>query len=139
MSGPRPTLPSAAAAVGLLLAGLTGCSVEGPGSDGARAAAVNFHRLLTAGNGERACRLLSERAVEDVRGPDDRACATALTSLPIRPVAAVRSTSVYGHSALVVFDADAVFLASFDDGWRVTAAGCSPRQDQPYDCAFEAG
>jgi hypothetical protein len=29
---------------------------------------------------------------------------------------------------------DTVFLARFDGGWRVMAADCSPRAEQPYEC-----
>ena len=29
---------------------------------------------------------------------------------------------------------DTLFLHDFPDGWRVTGAGCHPRNDQVYDC-----
>ena len=47
---------------------------------------------------------------------------------------------VAGHSAQVRYSGDTVFLARFDDGWRVTAAGCrrvSTDPAVPYDCAVD--
>ena len=34
---------------------------------------------------------------------------------------------------------DTVFLATFPGGWRVVAAGCTPRGDRPYDCTVAGG
>jgi hypothetical protein len=48
----------------------------------------------------------------------------------------VRTVDVYGDQARVVFARDTVFLASFSAGWRITAAGCVFRGDQPYDCVI---
>ena len=36
-------------------------------------------------------------------------------------------------------DKDTLFLARFDQGWRVTAAGCTPHGDLPYDCTVKGG
>jgi hypothetical protein len=41
--------------------------------------------------------------------------------------------------AIVELDADTVFLARFDAGWRVTAAHCAPRVNAPYDCQIKRG
>jgi hypothetical protein len=37
----------------------------------------------------------------------------------------------------VRLDKDVVFLARYDDGWRVTAAGCVPRPGRPFDCTIK--
>ena len=45
--------------------------------------------------------------------------------------------AVAGHSAQVRYAQETVFLSLFDDGWRVTAAGCSRTSTDPsvpYDC-----
>ena len=48
------------------------------------------------------------------------------------PVAThIRRVDVYGQDAIVRLDRDVVFLARFDDGWRVTAAGCTPARTAP--------
>jgi hypothetical protein len=50
----------------------------------------------------------------------------------------VRSTQVWGGEAQVTLATQVLFLAEFRDGWHVTAAGCSPRPDQPYACTVKA-
>ncbi|MEV5886330.1 hypothetical protein AB0L74_27060 [Streptomyces sp. NPDC052020] len=52
---------------------------------------------------------------------------------------AVRTVDVYGGQARVVLGHDTVFLARFPAGWKVTAAGCRPRADQPYQCEIKGG
>ena len=32
---------------------------------------------------------------------------------------------------------DTVFLLRFPDGWRVSAAGCTPQGEAPYDCEVQ--
>ena len=58
------------------------------------------------------------------------------------PAGAGSSVTVAGHSAQVRYADDTVFLARFDDGWRVTAAGCervSSDDAVPYDCVVDGG
>jgi hypothetical protein len=49
----------------------------------------------------------------------------------------VTGTDVYGQWAQVRLTGDTVFLAVFPDGWRVVAAGCTPRPERPYDCVLK--
>ena len=51
----------------------------------------------------------------------------------------VQDTQAFGRGAQVLMDDDAVFLALFDDRWLITAAGCTPRGDLPYDCTLKGG
>lgn len=132
-----PAVPAAGGLCAALLLG--GCSAGAGDVAQARAAAAEFHRLLSAGDPAGACRLLTPRAEEDVRGPDDDQCPSALAALPIPEASRPVATSAWGRSAMVTFAADTVFVARFADGWRVTAAGCTQRADQPFDCAFQGG
>ena len=50
----------------------------------------------------------------------------------------VEDVHVAGRQAQVVTATDTVFLALSGDAWVVTAAGCTPRDDRPYDCEVEA-
>ena len=36
-------------------------------------------------------------------------------------------------------DGDVVFLSMFGNRWLITAAGCQPRGDRPYDCTLKGG
>ncbi|MFB7172425.1 hypothetical protein ACFCYM_16585 [Streptomyces sp. NPDC056254] len=53
--------------------------------------------------------------------------------------AALGTTEVYGRMALVRAEGDALFLSLFTGGWRVVAAGCTPRGDAPYRCLVKGG
>ena len=78
------------------------------------------------------------RAVEE----DGTPCAQALAEAGLAPAGAGGSVTVAGHSAQVRYADDTVFLARFDDGWRVTAAGCervSSDDAVPYDCVVDGG
>jgi len=47
-------------------------------------------------------------------------------------------TQVYGTAALIRFTNDAVFVARFQGGWKVTAAGCTRIPQRPLDEAPSA-
>jgi hypothetical protein len=132
-SGLRPAL-----ALGLAVTlGLAGCGAPVE-RQGAGAAADRFEADVQA-DPAAACALLAPRTLQSVE-KDGTSCAQALPGEDL-PMPGDRNTvSVAGHSAQVRFAEDTVFLALFDDGWRVTAAGCSRTSDDPatpYDCTIE--
>jgi hypothetical protein len=49
----------------------------------------------------------------------------------------VLQTSVWGDEAQVRLSGDTLFLTRTGGGWKVTAAGCTPNGDLPYDCRVE--
>lgn len=86
-----------------------------------------------------ACGRLAPRALEAVE-EDGADCPVALADVGLPEAGARVSVVVAGHSAQVRYSGDTVFLARFDDGWRVTAAGCrrvSTDPAVPYDCAVD--
>ncbi|KGN41498.1 hypothetical protein, partial [Knoellia aerolata] len=85
-----------------------------------------------------ACDLLAPATLEVLRSDGDD-CAAALAEVAPDDLAGAEPTAeVYGRDAIVRWGGETVFLARFDDGWRVTAAGCRPRGDDlPYDCSVE--
>ena len=50
-----------------------------------------------------------------------------------------RNQLVDGQWARVRLSDDTVFLGMFAGGWRVVAAGCTPRGERPYDCTVAGG
>jgi hypothetical protein len=116
------------AGVGVALAALCGCSAADTSS--AQEAAQRFEAAL-AGGGAPACALLAPRA-RDGLGPAGCGTGSPVAALPRVPVA---STVVWGDEAQARTPADTLFLHDFPDGWRVTGAGCHPRNEQVYDCA----
>jgi len=66
------------------------------------------------------------------------ALSAALTLIAMAPVGTkVAEVEVYGKDAIVHLDNDVLFVARFDEGWRVTAAGCTPRPDRPFTCTIK--
>lgn len=123
-------------AAGALLV-LAGCAGQGsvedrPASD----AAEHFTRAVRS-DPAAACGLLAPQTrvkLEDEQGP----CRTSLPESKVpQDAGSVREVKVYGKDAVAYLERDTVFLARFDDGWRVTAAGCTPNGDRPYDCDVE--
>lgn len=98
----------------------------------------SFQQALRSDPGE-ACALLAPASRQEVQDAAQSDCATALQDAGLPDSGAVRAIDIAGHSARVVLDTDTVFLALFDDGWRITAAGCTPAADDalPYDCTVK--
>jgi len=119
------------AAVGLMV--LAGCT--GPGADQAGDVAQSFAQLATSDTAQ-ACELLSGNTREAVEKAAKKPCPDALTNDDLPGESSVRLVDVYGHDARVTLDNDVVFLARFPEGWKVTAAGCTPgsSEDEPFDC-----
>lgn len=114
---------------------LAGCG--GSTQDAAAAAAADaFVDAVAARNGGAACALLTDRARESVES-FGRVCAQVVTQLPADP-GPVEKVEVWGDAAQVRFAGEVLFLSRFDDGWRIHAAGCTPRPgDAPYRCELE--
>ena len=88
----------------------------------------------------RACELLAPKTVEHLEEDGDGDCAKGLADAAPPPPGGVVGATVAGRSAQVVLGDQVVFLARFDAGWRVTAAGCERESSDdavPYHCTVE--
>ena len=116
---------------------LTACSsVEEPE---ARRVATEFARLAGT-DPTAACALLAPRTLQQVTEDGDGDCAEGLKSDGPEPSSEVTSVSVAINGAQVVMTDQVVFLARYDSGWRVLAAGCTHDAGDdavPYDCAVK--
>jgi hypothetical protein len=113
---------------------VAGCSADGsPRSTAAGQAAARFAQVVT-GQPDAACALLApdtRQELEDSSGP----CPQGIADVKLPDAGRVLSVDVFGLDAIVRLEHDTMFLALFDAGWRVTAAGCTPQEeDRPYDC-----
>ena len=118
----------------LVLAGC-GAQVEGEGAG----AAADALAADVGADPKAACALLAPRTLESVED-DGMPCPQALAAAGLPTPGEHTAVTVAGHSAQVRYRGETVFLALFDDGWKVTAAGCSRTSsdpDVPYDCAIE--
>ena len=85
-----------------------------------------------------ACALLAPDTAMELEQASG-SCGRGLTAAHLSDGGRVRDVQVYGLDAMVRLDNDTVFMARFDDGWRITAAGCVPQGDGPYDCDIRGG
>jgi len=115
---------------------LAGCASVGHREDAAAAVAMRLLNAVAAGDGEAACAILAPDTAESVA--EEEPCAEAILDAKLPRPGTVVGADVYGQWAQVRLDDDTVFLAAFPGGWRVVAAGCTPRADQPYRCAVES-
>lgn len=109
------------------------CSCAQPAAGAPARVAEGFVTALRAGDGSRACTLLTHRARSSAAGATDVSCAAAVANLPDTDTA-VRWVRVWGDAAQVRIGSDVVFLRRLPAGWRISAAGCTPRGHRPYDC-----
>ncbi|GLX22006.1 hypothetical protein [Streptomyces lavendulae] len=116
---------------------LTGCGAPASRQDGARDAAAAFERALAGSDHAGACALLAPGTREELERQEETPCARALPGARLPHGGPVRGTEVYGRQALLRLAADTLFLSQFRGGWKVVAAGCTPRQDLPYRCTLK--
>lgn len=114
---------------------LAGCASAGERSAAAEDTARLFLQAVADGDGPAACGVLAPETEAEIDAP----CAEGILGEALTAPSATADSQVYGQHALVRFDGDAVFLAIFPGGWRVVAAGCTPRGERPYDCAVQGG
>lgn len=130
-------------AVSVLLAvgvgALGGCGTVAERRDDVRDTAVAFERALSEGAYDRVCAVLAPGTVEELEQSAGTPCAEAVGEESLPPGGAVRRTDVYGNQARAVLSSDTLFLSRFTSGWRVVAAGCEPRPEEPYQCRIKGG
>jgi hypothetical protein len=100
----------------------------------ASSAALAFYHSLD--NPAQACKWLAPGTLSELQDSFGM-CAQSLPQQHLPTATRILSVSVYGKDAIVRLDHDVMFLARFDEGWRVTAAGCKPRQDRPFNCSIK--
>lgn len=121
----------------IMLGGLSGCGSVRERTDAASTVAVQLLTAVQAEDGAAACAALAPETLSELEESADKPCATAILEEDLPAPAPVTSADVYGQWAQVVLSDDTVFLAMFPGGWRVVAAGCTPRTDRPYDCTLQ--
>jgi hypothetical protein len=121
----------------LVLASLASCGA--PADSDASEAARTFHESVARLDGLRACAALSARARSELEQSAGKPCPAAVLDESLPPLRGRLETHVYGTAAEVGSTGDTVFLSRFDQGWKVTAAGCRREPSGLYDCQIQAG
>lgn len=136
--GPMPiasrSLVAGAAVATLVLT--TGCGSQQPA---ATLVATKFVRALGNSQPAAACKYLAPQTKSDLVSSAGKSCPAALKEEDLPTAGSVKVSKTFGTMAQVRFAADTLFLARFNSGWKVMAAGCSPRPGRPYDCQVQGG
>ncbi|MEU8438356.1 hypothetical protein AB0F18_36770 [Streptomyces sp. NPDC029216] len=117
--------------------GAAGCGGPAARQDAAAAAGSAFEAAVASGDHVRACELLAPQARQQLEQGEQKACPEALASQELPGTRGVQEVEAYGRQALVRLSGDTLFLSLFPAGWKVVAAGCTPRSDQPYNCLIK--
>jgi hypothetical protein len=130
-----PVLRLLFVALGCIAAGC-GASDRAPDVAGT---AERFHAALEARDAEVACQLLAPETQRKLEQQEAALCEEAILALELPEGARAVTTSVHMTSASVALaEGGSTFLDEFDDGWKVSAAGCTPGgPDLPYECELE--
>ncbi|OKJ95185.1 hypothetical protein AMK26_31935 [Streptomyces sp. CB03234] len=135
--------PGAGALVLAVLAAVSACGTLPERRDEVTAEVTRFEQALDAGQHERLCAALAPATREELEHSAETRCeqaiGRAIDERELPAAGAVRGVDVYGDQARVVLERDTVFLSHFPAGWKVTAAGCRPRPERPYQCEIKGG
>jgi hypothetical protein len=131
----RPAIFVLGALVGLAALGCGASDRE----SAAAAVAERFHAALGQRDGVAACAELSEETASTLEQQKDAPCEEAVLSLELPTGGESAVTDVYVRSASVdLVEGETTFLDEGSEGWKVSAAGCTPTApDLPYDCELE--
>jgi hypothetical protein len=144
MTNRRGSLAGTAVVLAALAVGGSGCAGT-PGSAAAAQTARAAVRAAAAHDTATLCGLLARSTVQQLEQDKSAPCAEATRSLDLGSTTSGSTTSgsavdgaaqVWGRSAMVAVGSATVFLTDVDGRWRVLAAGCALREEQPAQCAL---
>lgn len=97
-----------------------------------------FQEALAHRDGAAACAQLTPSTREAVAKDEGAPCRDALLKLDLDGGGPVGDADVYMTNGFARVGDRAAFLDQTPNGWRISAAGCTPtRDDLPYDCELE--
>jgi len=133
MTNRRGSLAGTVAVVGAMAVGASGCAGS-PGSAAAAQTARAAVRAASAHDTATLCGLLAQSTVQQLEQDRSSPCPEAVRSLDLGAPTGGGPAQVWGRSALVPLGSSTVFLTDVDGRWRVLAAGCALREEQPAQC-----
>lgn len=102
--------------------------------------ADDFYAALADRDGGAACEALAPSTRSELEQSAGKPCEDAIVEEKLSEAQDPATVEVFDTAAEVRYDGETAFLARFDDGWKVTAAGCTPKPEpHPYDCTISGG
>ena len=129
------SLAGASAVLAAVAVGTSGCAGSA-GSAAAERTAVAAVRAAAAQDTATLCGLLAASTLSRLEQEESAPCARAAASLDLGQPTDGGAAQVWGRSALVPVGSTAVFLTDVNGRWRVLAAGCALREEQPAECVL---
>jgi hypothetical protein len=129
------SLAGAAAVLAAVAVGTSGCAGSA-GKAAAERTAVAAVRAAATQDTATLCGLLAASTVQSLEQEQSAPCSQAAASLDLGQPADGGAAQVWGRSALVPVGSTAVFLTDVNGQWRVLAAGCALREEQPAECVL---
>ena len=121
-------------AAALLL--VTGC---GPAPTAPAEITGQLYAAIAHRDAAAACASLAAATRSALEHEEQAPCQDAILEQGVPNASGTATAKVYGSMAQVAYTNETVFLSRYSDGWRVTAAGCTPMgHDRPYECALTA-
>jgi hypothetical protein len=122
----------------LVAAPLAACGTADRERDVA-AVVERFHAALEAGDGQAACRELSDEAASKLEREEREPCEEAILALELTSGGTVTFRRVEIRNAYADVDEGGTdFLSEGAEGWKISAAGCRPTgPERPYECELE--
>ncbi|MCE7010841.1 hypothetical protein LWC34_49770 [Kibdelosporangium philippinense] len=115
-----------------VLSGCSGASESAP----VREIATEFVSALADNDATTACSLFAPQAVQRIARLRPEGCAQVLATMGL-PTDRPGQVEVWGETAQVKTSGDTLFLKRFTQGWRIVAAGCVSRGEEPYECKVD--
>ncbi|MDX3235045.1 hypothetical protein PV392_04970 [Streptomyces sp. ME03-5709C] len=127
-----------AMAAGLaLVAAVSACGGLTERQDAVSTAAARFEQAWGEQRFGALCSALAPATRDELEQAAKQPCRTAISEEELTAAGEVRHVDVYGGQARVVLEHDTLFLAHFPSGWKISAAGCAPVPQQPYQCKIK--
>jgi hypothetical protein len=125
--------------VGVLLLVLVAAGCSSSRDDTVQQAAEVFHAALRSQDGASACDSLADQVQAELQQSSGTSCEVEILESGVSTDGQVQDVNVSGTAAQVRYDDDIIFLAEFEDGWKIIGAGCERQAGGPYDCHVQGG
>ncbi|SFB77982.1 hypothetical protein SAMN04487968_101479 [Nocardioides terrae] len=119
-------------------------SCDSSSDDDVAKVATAFYEAIGSEDAATACRLLAPPTRSELESSAGKPCAKAILDEGVQEAVGAPQVDVYATMARVRWPQESTFMARYDGGWLVFAAGCSPDPKSPrdadrYDCDLQGG